>query len=46
MEKPVLPGGSLFEQSMLVLGDSMVIPLGERALIATDRAFSRHANLE
>lgn len=46
MEKPVLPGGSLFEQSILVLGDSMVIPLGERSQVATDRAFSRHANLE
>lgn len=36
----------MFEQSMLVLGDAMVIPLGEKAGIPTDRAFSRHANLE
>lgn len=46
MERPVLPGGSLFEQAMLVLGDAMVIPLGKRANIPTDRAFARHANLE
>ena len=46
MERPILPGGSLFEQSMLVLGDAMVIPLGEKAGIPTDHAFSRHANLE
>lgn len=46
MERPILPGGSMFEQSMLVLGDAMVLPLAERAGIPTDRAFERHANLE
>lgn len=44
--RPILPGGSMFEQSMLVLGDAMVLPLAERAGVPTDRAFSRHANLE
>ena len=44
--RPILPGGSMFEQSMLVLGDALVLPLGERAGVPTDRAFSRHANLE
>lgn len=43
---PVLAGGSLFEQSMLFLMDAMIIPLGEKANIATDQAFVRHANLE
>lgn len=45
-EKPVLLGGSLFEQSILVLSDAMVLPLARKAGIPTDRAFSRHANLE
>lgn len=46
MERPILPGGSLFEQSMLVLGDAIVLPLAEKAGVPTDRAFTRHANLE
>jgi 6-phospho-3-hexuloisomerase len=46
MEKPVLPGGSEFESSILLLGDAMVVPLGEKRGIPTDRAFDLHANLE
>lgn len=46
IEKTILPGGSLFEQSILLLSDAMVIPLGKRASTPTDQAFSRHANLE
>lgn len=46
MERPILPGGSMFEQSMLVLGDAMVLPLAERAGISLDSMFKRHANLE
>lgn len=46
MEKPVLPGGSEFESSILLLGDAMVVPLGEKRGIPTDRAFKLHANLE
>lgn len=44
--RPTLPGGSLFEQSVLVLGDTMILPLAERMGISTNNAFSRHANLE
>lgn len=46
MERPILPGGSMFEQSMLLLGDAVVLPLAEQAGVPTDRAFERHANLE
>lgn len=46
MERPILPGGSMFEQSMLLLGDALVLPLAKRAGIPTDLAFTRHANLE
>lgn len=46
MEKPVLPGGSEFESSILLLGDAMVVPLGEKRNIPTDQAFRLHANLE
>ena len=44
--RPLLPGGSMFEQGMLLLGDAMVLPLAKKAGIPTDRAFARHANLE
>ena len=46
MDKPVLPGGSEFESSILFLGDAMVVPLGEKKGIPTDRPFNLHANLE
>lgn len=46
MEKPILPGGGEFESSILLLGDAMVVPLGEKRGIPTDRAFRLHANLE
>lgn len=45
-KKNVLPGGSMFEISMLVLLDSMIIPLGEHQNVATNKYFNRHANLE
>lgn len=41
-----LPGGSMFEQAVLLLGDSLILPLSERTGTPTDRAFARHANLE
>ena len=44
--RPLLPGGSLFEQSVLLLGDALVLPLGEQLGIPTDAAFANHANLE
>lgn len=41
-----LPGGSMFEQGILLLGDAMILPLSEKTGTPTDRAFARHANLE
>ncbi len=41
-----LPGGSMFEQGILLLGDSVILPLSEKTDTPTDRAFARHANLE
>ena len=41
-----LPGGSLFEQSILLLGDSIIVPIAQQLGTPTDRAFERHANLE
>lgn len=42
----ILPGGSMFEISMLVLYDSMILPLAEEKSVATNKSFARHANLE
>ena len=46
MKRAVLPSGSLFEESMLVLADTMVIPLAQKKGIPLDGEFLRHANLE
>lgn len=45
-KKPILPGGTMFEQCILLIGDTMILPLAEKAKIPTDQAFTRHANLE
>lgn len=45
-KKPVLPTASQFEQALLLLTDTMILPLGERTGVPTDTFFSRHANLE
>lgn len=45
-KRNILPGGSMFEVSMLVLFDSMIIPLAESMRVATNKKFARHANLE
>jgi 6-phospho-3-hexuloisomerase len=45
-DQALLPGGSLFEQATLLIGDAMVLPLAERRKVPTDRAFALHANLE
>lgn len=45
-DQALLPGGSLFEQATLLIGDAMVLPLGALRKIPTDRAFALHANLE
>lgn len=46
MKKSVLPSGSLFEESMLVLADTIVVPLAKEKDISFEGEFSRHANLE
>lgn len=43
---PILPGGSLFEQCMLLLGDTVFYALAQMRGIPTDKAFEKHANLE
>lgn len=43
---PTLPGGTLFEEAMLVLGDTMILQMAEKQGVATDEAFALHANLE
>ncbi|MDR2053576.1 MAG: SIS domain-containing protein [Treponema sp.] len=45
-KRPVLPGGSQFEQALLLLGDTMILRLAQARGVATDRPFARHANLE
>lgn len=45
-KKNVLPGGSMFEIGMLLMFDSMIIPLAKTKEVATNKAFARHANLE
>lgn len=45
-KRPTLPGGSMFEQAMLVLGDTLILTLAEKTGISTDRMFALHANLE
>lgn len=46
MNKGILPSGSLFEQTVLVLTDSLIIPLAEKKNIKFEGEFLRHANLE
>jgi len=43
---PILPGGSLFEQCMLLLGDAVFYAIARMREIPTDRPFAKHANLE
>jgi 6-phospho-3-hexuloisomerase len=45
-KKPVLPGGTLFEQAMLLLGDTAILALAKAKGIDTEKPFARHANLE
>lgn len=46
IKEPTLPGGCLFEQSVLLLSDSLIIPLTARLGEDMDIIFERHANLE
>ena len=45
-KKPIFPGGSLFEQALLLLGDAVVLALARERGIDTGNPFPRHANLE
>lgn len=46
VKKPVLPTASQFEEALLILTDSLILPLGECTGVSTDGWFERHANLE
>lgn len=45
-EKRLIPGGSFFEQALLILGDSLIVSIAEEKGIKTEKLFERHANLE
>jgi 6-phospho 3-hexuloisomerase len=45
-QKGILPGGSMFEEAVLLLADSMIVELALEQKVPTDRAFEKHANLE
>lgn len=45
-KQTILPGGSQFEQALLLLGDTMILALARARGVPTDRPFARHANLE
>jgi 6-phospho-3-hexuloisomerase len=42
----IQPMGTLFEQSMLILCDSLILGLMQRTGVSTAQMFERHANLE
>ncbi|WP_195854134.1 6-phospho-3-hexuloisomerase [Aerococcus tenax] len=42
--KGILPGGSMFEESVLILSDSLIITLADD--VSLDQPFENHANLE
>ena len=45
-QKGILPGGSMFEEAVLLLADSMIVELALEQKVPTDRSFEKHANLE
>ncbi|AYW48293.1 6-phospho-3-hexuloisomerase [Tetragenococcus osmophilus] len=45
-KKGILPGGSTFEEAVLVLGDALIVELAQEYKVDTDKAFVNHANLE
>lgn len=45
-QKGILPGGSMFEEAVLLLADSLIVELALEQKVPTDRAFEKHANLE
>ena len=42
----VQPMGSLFEQSLLILCDSLILGLMQQSEVSAEQMFERHANLE
>lgn len=42
----LLPGGSYFEEAVLILGDSLIVNIAAEKKISRDKLFERHANLE
>ncbi|MBL1228458.1 6-phospho-3-hexuloisomerase [Enterococcus sp. BWB1-3] len=44
--KGILPGGSMFEEAILLLGDSLILELAKDQQVDTTKAFENHANLE
>lgn len=45
-EKSSVPGGSYFEESLLILGDYLIVNIAAEKGIKTEKLFERHANLE
>ncbi|SUX97124.1 3-hexulose-6-phosphate isomerase [Citrobacter youngae] len=44
--KGILPGGSLFEEAVMVLGDAMIVNLAQSTGYHLTKGFALHANLE
>lgn len=44
--KGILPGGSLFEKAVMVLGDAMIVNLAQSTGYRLTKGFALHANLE
>lgn len=42
----ILPGGSMFEEAVLLLADSIIVELAANQKVDTNKAFENHANLE
>ena len=42
----LLPGGSYFEEAVLILGDLLIVNIASEKNIAPEQLFERHANLE
>lgn len=45
-KKGILPGGSMFEEAVLLLGDALIVDLAKEHQVDTGKAFEKHANLE
>ena len=45
-EEKLNPGGSYFEETILLLGDSLIVNIAAEKNISTEKLFERHANLE